>query len=149
MEQPWGGVCVFISSTRFGTRIKLYYYIMDNVRIDDPMYEVRSRLGNRLGDLDREETMEKISTDADRIDDEVVADIIKDCREATREMKELISDQDEDGGMNPMANPMNNYFSPQEPIDEEAEERLKKFFRISSLQVAYDGYFAFKSIVMN
>ena len=124
---------------------------MDDVQIDDPMYEVRSRLGSRFGDLDREETMEKIESDSHRIDDEIVAEILRDCRKATREMKEMISDQnDEDSRMDPMQpNPQERYFEPQEPMDEETEKRLKKFFKISSLQVAYDGYFSFKSIVMN
>lgn len=121
---------------------------MDDVQIDDPMYQVRSRLGTRLGDLDREETMEKIEADSHRIDDEVAAEILQDCREATKEMRNMI-DRDK-GENNPMQpNPQERFLEPQEPMDEEAKKRLMKFFQISSLQVAYDGYFAFKSIVMN
>jgi len=122
---------------------------MDDVQIDDPMYQVRSRLGDRLGDLDREETINKIESESNRMDDEVVTEILRDCRKATREMREMI-DQDEEDMGNPMRpNPQERFFQPQEPMDEETEKRLMKFFQISSLQVAYDGYSAFKSIVMN
>jgi len=146
VEQSWDGCCVFTSGgLNKGTHTKSHI-IMDDVQIDDPMYQVRSRLGTRLGELDREETMKKIESESHRMDDEIVAEILKDCREATKEMRDMIDRDSED----PMQfNPQERFSQPQEPLDEEARERIMKFFQISSLQVAYDGYFAFKSIVMN
>lgn len=134
-------------------------YESSDVSVIDPVWVVRKRLGNALGDSEtREEAIENMEAFGAEIDNNILNSIRNDFQKG---MKDVRSDMDNGGGMaggGPMMqDPIEQFQEEQRDggpgddglSEEEAEERLKKFMRVGSLQVAYRAYDVFKSIAMN
>lgn len=110
-------------------------YSSDDVNVSDPVYVVRKRLG--------EQSDEGVADE--QVDDAVVSGIRTDYEQ---EMGDVLSDMN---GGEIMGDPMEQFEarSDMDMSDAEQKERMKKFMRVSSLQIAYQAYPVFKSIVMN
>jgi len=123
----------------------------EEISVSDPVYIVRKRLGEQLdGDADREQQIQDMAAIGGEVDHNVATNIRSDYEQ---EIGDVLSDMGGGpmGGGMEMENPVENFKqqSDEEMSDEEARERMKKFMRVSSLQIAYRGYTVFKSIVMN
>lgn len=125
-------------------------YSSDDVKVSDPVYVVRKRLAQELEGSDtREEDIERTGEMDAKFDNTIISEIRNDYQS---EMSDAISGME--GGMGGM---MGGPMQMQQPgegeeddlSDEEAQERMQQFMRLSSLQLAYQGYPVFKSIVMN
>lgn len=125
-------------------------YSPEEVNVSDPAYIVRKRLGQALEDTDiREEEIENLDRDGSEVDNSVVTNIRSDYEQ---EMGDVLSDMGGGGIGGPqMENPVQRFKQQDNSdlSDEEAKEKMRKFMRVSSLQIAYRGYPVFKSIVMN
>lgn len=117
------------------------------VNVSDPVYIVRKRLGKALdGTESRENQIESMEVIGAEVDNNVITNIRSDYE---REVGDVLSDMG--GGPQQMQNPV-QHFKEQDNSDlsdEEARDKMQKFMRVSSLQIAYRGYPVFKSIVMN
>ena len=126
-------------------------YSPDEVNVSDPVYVVRKRLGDALADTDsREEQIENMDSFGKQIDEEVYNSIVTDYEQ---EVGDVLSDFDGGGMLGDMGGPAPmgaEGFEDEEDMSEEEEQRrMKKFMRVSSLQIAYQAYPVFKSIVVN
>jgi hypothetical protein len=127
-------------------------YSPEEVKVSDPAYIVRKRLGQALEDTDtREEKIENLDQTGSDVDNSVVTNIRSDYEQ---EMGDVLSDMGGGtGGVGgpQMENPVQRFKQQDNSdlSDEEAKEKMRKFMRVSSLQIAYRGYPVFKSIVMN
>lgn len=123
----------------------------EEINVSDPVYIVRKRLGEQLdGDADREQQIQDMAAIGGEVDHNVATNIRSDYEQ---EIGDFLSDMGGGpmGGKMEMDNPVEKFKqqSEEEMSDEEARERMQKFMRVSSLQIAYRGYTVFKSIVMN
>lgn len=120
------------------------------VSVHDPVYIVRRRLGQRLDQGDtREDSIENMEAAGSGIDDSVAQKIREDYQ---REIEDVLSDMDGQGGGigGPMTDPLDKLDREQQQSDgKDSDEKMQQFMRVSSLQLAYQAYPVFKSIVVN
>lgn len=121
------------------------------VEVHDPVYVVRSRLGDELASAEtRKEEIENMEVLGGDVDEEVKRTIRSDYED---EIGDVMSGM-QGGGI--MGDPMGG--GPLDDLqgggdddlsEEEQRERIQDIMRISSLKLAYNGYPVFKSIVVN
>ena len=119
------------------------------VSVHDPVYIVRRRLGKRLDQSgSRQDSIDNMEADGGDIDDAVVRKIYEDYQ---KEIKDVLSDMDGQPGMGggpPMMGQMDEA-SREEDDERHSDEKMQRFMRVSSLQLASEAYEVFKSIVVN
>ena len=124
-----------------------------DISVTSPAYVVRKRLGNALNGSDnREEEIDTMEKSGEQIDNNLRSGIAADYEQ---EIGDVLSDFDGGGmlggmgGASPMDPQQQQGFDDDDMSDEEQKERMRKFMRVSSLQIAYQAYPVFKSIVVN
>lgn len=107
------------------------------VTVNDPVYVVRRRLGKMLSGADsREEEIENMGAFGKEIDEDVSTAIREDYRE---EIEDSLSDMEDNIGIgDQVIGGQNNN-----------KNKIDKYMRVSSLQMAFKAYPVFKSIVVN
>lgn len=107
------------------------------VTVNDPVYVVRRRLGKMLSGADtREEEIENMEAFGKEIDEDVSTAIREDYRE---EIEDSLSDMEDNIGIgDQVIGGQNNN-----------KNKIDKYMRVSSLQMAFKAYPVFKSIVVN
>lgn len=122
-------------------------YSSNDVKVSDPVYVIRKRLGNELEDADnREEAIDGASEMDTRFDTNMIDEIRSDYED---EMSDTVSGLDSMMGDGPMGGGGMQEMGGEDMSEQERNKRMQKFMRLSSLQLAYQGYPVFKSIVMN
>lgn len=117
------------------------------VEVHDPVYVVRSRLGDELASSEtREEEIENMEVLGGEVDQQVKKTIRSDY-------KDEIGDAMTGMGGGIMGDPMGGTsledLQGDDMSEEEQRQRIQDIMRISSLKLAYNGYSVFKSIVVN
>jgi hypothetical protein len=116
------------------------------VSVHDPVYIVRRRLGQRLDQNgSREDSIENMGAVGSEIDNSVAQKIHEDYQ---REIEDVLSDMDGQPGLGG-ASPMTGGLGEKEQQEPQSDEKMQKFMRVSSLQLAFEAYPVFKSIVVN
>ena len=120
------------------------------VSVHDPVYIVRKRLGKRFDQSNsREDVINRMEMEGEKIDNSVLQKIYEDYQ---REIEDVLSDMDGHPGMEggpPMMGQMDEMEQKGEEKGPQSNERMQKFMRVSSLQLASEAYPVFKSIVVN
>jgi nanoRNase/pAp phosphatase (c-di-AMP/oligoRNAs hydrolase) len=121
------------------------------VEVHDPVYVVRSRLGDELDSTStREEEIENMEVFGGEVDQEVKRTIRSDYEDEIGDVMSGLG-----GGIMGGGDPMAGGSSPLDDLqgddlsEEEQRQKIQDIMRISSLKLAYNGYPVFKSIVVN
>lgn len=114
------------------------------VTVNDPVYVVRRRLGKKLNRTDnRQQEIENMANVGAEVDSSVSAEIREDYQ---NEVDDVLSDMQGGMGIDGMSviEKIEN-----ENSGEDKDEKIERYMRVSSLQLAFQAYPVFKSIVVN
>lgn len=126
-------------------------YSAEEVDVSDPAYVVRKRLGDALENTDsRKEAIDVLEDSGKEIDEDVYNSIITDYEQ---EVGDVLGDSDAGSFLGKSIGKQDtgprSFKSDGDMSEEEQKRKMKKFMRLSSLQIAYQAYPVFKSIVVN
>jgi len=116
------------------------------VTVNDPVYIVRRRLGQKLNRSgSREEEIRNMANVGAQVDNSVSAEIREDYQS---EVEDALSDMQGDMGLDGMS-VIDKIENAEQDPEEDKQEKIEKYMRVSSLQLAFQAYPVFKSMVVN
>jgi len=116
------------------------------VTVNDPVYIVRRRLGQKLNRSgSREEEIQNMANVGAQVDSSVSAEIREDYQS---EVEDALSDMQGDMGLDGMS-VIDKIENAEQDPEEDKQEKIEKYMRVSSLQLAFQAYPVFKSMVVN